>query len=759
MKRIISLITAMIVAFSFVGATIVKKSDMTLQLSADNISYEVSSELYGMSLEDTGFACDGGLVSNLVNNNSFENADSDLTAWSVDTAEHEVLDEGGLNDNNKSYLSVTVDESGSLVNNGFTELYNYKTYDYNSRKASAPDMGFKAGEEYAFSAYFKNVDFDGTVTVSLHAGENDEKYQFDINDCQDWKKVSLTIKSDVTADGCLAISFEGSGTLYIDFVTLVPKNSYGYDSEGWKYVSLRTDLYDALKELSPKFIRFPGGRTTESDSLEELYSWKDTVGPLEQRRQSRSMWNSNASGYNYINTNFMGYHEYFTLCSDLGASPVPVVNAGVIYQKDSDYDKTAEEYANGAMTADKWQEYLDAVALRPGTDEWNEYVQDILDLIEYANGGTDTEWGANRAENGRTEPFNMKYIAIGSEGYGEVYWRNFDAIYNEIKAKYPDITVIAAAGDVTEDEDYNNMRSSLNSKYRDIIVDEHRYTDSIYRPMSTDLYNFYERSGAGVMVGEYSAKNNSIGTVWTKNNIWSAIENASYLTGLERNGDVVKMSAYAPAFAKVNAQSRDTALVWFDSQDTVMTPDYYVQMLFANNYGTHYVTADFDMRNNGIYHSVTVDKANEVLYVKLINSTRTNHTIDISLDGFSNVNNVTVQYMDETFKAACNELGEQLCVAPSQAELAVEENTVNYEIGSYSVSVIRIPYGKCDASLLFELPETDITQPYIHPAISVAIPCGLGAMVLITGIVILFVRIKHHKDVLKDQAEENKNKK
>lgn len=744
MKRMISLLITVSMLFMFVGALPSKKADYNLNISYDNVDYEISNTLYGLSMEDISFGCDGGLVSNLVNNNSFEYDANSLTGWTVDAANYNISSEDNMNENNKQYLKVTVSETATVRNLGFTEIYNYRTYDYNEKKASTADMGFKSGETYAFSAYFKNEDFKGNISVSLEARGNSEHYNFTIDDCEKWTKKELLLNSNTTADGALKIVAEGEGTFYIDFVSLVPTSSYGYKSDEWQYISLRTDLYETLKELSPSFIKFPGGCLAEGDTLENLYNWKDTIGPLEERKQQSNIWSDDNNGRNYINTNSMGYHEYFTLCDDLNAIPIPVVNAGIVCQELCGYSDKAEQYKNGALTTEDWESYLDEIAIRPGTEEWEIYVQNIFDLIEYANGDKSTRWGSQRIKNGHEEPFNMQYIAIGSGNWGEVYWRNFDALYNEIKEKYPDITIITNVGTVYEGESFDDAWLTVNSKYRDTVVDERYFTENGYLFNNNDRYDSYERSGAQVFVSGYAASSDT-GTIQTKANIFAAIENASYLTGLERNGDVVKMVAYAPTFSKVNAQCRENSLIWFDSQQTVLTPDYFTLMLFSNNCGTNYITTDFNEIENGIYQSTTVDTKEQVIYVKLVNNSTKDKNVDINISGFENVNNPSAQYLSENFKSACNEIGENIKVAPRTEYLSVSDNTVSYEIKGLSVNVIRIPYGDNNGSSLYELKDYGLVIPYVHPIIEVVIPCVIGTVILVTGIAILLSKYKERK--------------
>lgn len=741
MKRAVSLfiVLAILVSVTVIAFTYPKKGEELL-ISKDNISYDISDSLYGVSLEDVNFACDGGLVSNLVANNSFEYEADIFYGWSIDAQSFSVQKKDGLNKNNQNYLSVTVDGEGTILNNGYTEIYDYKTYNFNEKKKNTADMGFEKGEKYEFSAYFKNVNFDGELTVSLKAKGNSENYIFKLTECDEWTKMIFQLESEVTADGGLLISVNGTGTFLMDFVNLVPVSSHGFHDEEWKYTSLRTDLYESLEELSPKFIRFSGGLLAESDSLEGLYSWKNTIGPLENRTQSFNPWRDDENGRSYNNSNAMGVYEYFLLCEGLGASPIPVISAGISSQSRNGYAEMWESYKNGALTEDEWQSYLDTIALRPGTPEWDSYVQDVFDLIEFANGNAETQWGSVRAENGHEKPFNMKYITIGNEAYGDVYWRNFEELYKAVKEKYPDITVIASAGADIGGDNFKEAMGIANSKYPDIMLDEHYCTEGGYLFNSLSKYDSYERNGAKVIVGEWSAKSDGYGTIQTKNNIWSAIEEAAYLTGIERNADAVSMISYAPALAKVNAQCIDVNLIWFNSHEVCLTPDYYTQLLFANNLGTQYISTDLNMADSGVYESVTVDTKEQVIYVKLVNSQYKNVDLTLDIQGFGNVNTASNQYLSETFKAACNEIGEELHVAPKEKTYSLNDNKLNFTLEGLSVNVIRIPYGENDASSLYALPEIGIVTPFIHSAFKVAIPCVITLLLIITGIAVLINR-------------------
>lgn len=766
-----------------------------LNISADKISHDVSDMLYGIFIEDISKAGDGGLVSNLVYNNSFEyndtseeNAALNESYWTFTNIDHKISTQDPMNENNTHYEELSVSGTGRITNLGCVEHWDYKTYDPNKKLQQTADMGFKEGLEYDFSCYIKNVDFDGTVQVYLDGDKNPASaYQLDISNTKaDWRKIETTLKSAATEDGGLTIEFSGTGTLYMDFVQLIPHDAYGYGQDEWQYTTLRADLVDAIQKLDPSFIRFPGGCFCEGDSLERLFDWKATIGPLEEREQSYNVWRNDDAGDYYINSNAMGYGEYFNLCADLGAEPIPCLNVGLTCQGRNGFDINVDAREKLSMTDDQFRQYLidvrgyaqddtdgiesrieevnalgytseadfdaylETIALTPGTAEWENYVQDILDLIEYANGdATTTYWGAIRAANGHEQPYDLKYIGLGNENWGDVYWRNFDALYKEVKAVYPDITVITTSGTWLGGADFDRAWEEANSKYRDCYVDEHYYTNDSYMYEINNRYDSYDRDGAKVFVGEYAATSPGIGTIQTKSNLLEAIEEAAYMTGFERNSDVVAMTAYAPTFAKINSQNWAVNMIWFDSQKTVLTPSYFTQMLYANNIGTNYVDASFagDIPVTELAQSVTVNEEEQAIYIKLVNSSGSERAVDLNLSGFGNINYASNQYICADYKSACNEINTEYYVAPQEEQLAVNGETVTVNTGKYSVNVIRIAYGSNDGSTLYQLPEDlpEQVSGYLPPALRVAIPCVIGVVVAGAVIAVIAVKISNKK--------------
>ena len=745
MKRIVSLILVsvliMTVLFSFTGGTVSEKINPTLTVSADNISYRISDSLYGVSFDNQSYMTDGGLLSELVNNNSFEYADAPTAGWKFDGVKYTASTAAKMNENNTQYVQITVDGSGTVENFGYTEIFNNKSFQFNNRKAQIGDMGFKEGETYVFSAFFENIDYNGAISVSLNAQGNTEKQMFNINDCEDWTKVSVEITSEVTADGSLVLTFEGEGSLFMDAVSLVPKSSYS--NKNWKYISLRPDLYDAVKGLSPSFIRFYETNTVDEDG--NIYGWKSTIGPLETRKQISTTFDD----IFYVNSNAMGFYEYLVLCEELGATPVPVLNIASFEDdaKNNDIERAlSESEEETTEVTENEEETPEEVTVEP-------YVKNVLDFIEYAIGDESTEWGKKRIEDGHKKPFELEYIALDDEKIDGGYYERFSEVYNAVNEVYPEIKIITNSGSSLKNENYVSTVQNFDASYKNVIVNEYYGSGKINLYKNVHRYDDYERSAAQVTVDNFASGAGEIGTVITRNNIGSAVENTAFLTGLERNSDFVKMASYKRLASKRNAQTDKVSLMWFDSQNILLTADYYSQMLFANNMGTNYISTDFDMEDKGIYQSVTVDTSNKVIYVKLVNTTNKTHKLNIAVEGFKNVNNPSVQFITENFKSAYNDFDEQLHVAPEENQLTVKDNVIECDVGTYSVNVVRIPYGKNNGKGLYELPEHDIVSPYIHPAAENALPIMLVAIIFITGVVILGVRIHHHKDIRKNDAE------
>ena len=810
MKRLVSVLSVLaLLATGALAFPANAKSAVNLNISANNISHEVSQTLYGAFIEDISKACDGGLTANLVYNNSFEYNDLpegnttedgvvlNETAWQFSNVNHSVESENPMNKNNLNYELLTVSGKGIITNLGCTEDWDYKTWTPNPDKQSSADMGFKEGEAYAFSCYVSNVDFEGALYVGLASKANENNLtELDISKAgAGWIKLSAELVSNATEDGGLSIILQGEGSLCLDFVSLVPVTSYGYGNPEWQFAQLRSDLAQTLIDLNPAFIRFPGGCFCEGDSLERLYDWKATIGPVEERVQTYNVWRNDVAKDYYINSNQVGYGEYFNLCDDIGAEPLPCLNVGLTCQGRNNYDFNVDAHEKLSMTDEEfrqylidvrgywpdddggiewrtnevnnlgyqseadWTAYLESIALTPGTPEWDNYVQDILDLIEFANGDkTTTYWGALRAAYGHEEPYNLKYIELGNENWGEVYWRNFDALYKAVKEKYPDIQIITTAGTWLEGDAFDYAWETANEKYPDCFVDEHYYTGQSYLYDHNDRYDNYTRDGAKVFVGEYAATADGYGTMQTKSNITEAVEEATFMTGFERNGDVVAMTCIAPTFAKVNAQNWTINEIWFDSQSVALSPAYYTQMLFANNLGMEYINAEFDgeVSLRELAQSVTVDQREQAIYVKLVNSSGKPQTVNLNFSGFDGINAASIQHLSAKFPSACNEVGKSVYIAPVEETLGISGETVSVEAERYSVNVIRIAYGDNSGDGFYHLPDnTPVAKFYIPLVFRIAIPSICGVVILVIAAAVIITKaIKKRRNRKPENGEE-----
>lgn len=556
----------------------------------------ISPDLFGIFFEDISYAADGGLYAELIQNRSFEYTGSDHRGWNPMTAweytpkgfaygKISVETKSPLNENNPHYVVLDIQDAGK-------EGLGITNYGFNG-------IPVKEGEQYDVSLFANKLTGNAMpVTVSLRNKKGDiyGETTFDIKD-KNWQKYagSITVnKSDDSA--CLVIIAKGIGELAIDQVSLFPKHTFKSRQNG-----MRVDLGQAIADLHPKFMRFPGGCLVHGDGIANIYNWKNTIGPLEARVDQRNIWN-------YHQSVGLGYFEYFQFCEDIGAKPVPILAAAVSCQN------SGGTWAIGG-TGQKGIPMQDMQA----------YIQDVLDLIEYANGPATSAWGAKRAAAGHPEPFHLQYLGIGNEdkmtpGFEE----RFTMIYNVVKAKHPEITVIGTAGPFSEGEDYEKGWEIVN-KLKVPVVDEHYYNDPEWFLKNNLRYDKYDRKKAKVYVGEYASKGNKF---------INAISEAAYMTSLERNGDVVHMASYAPLLAKKGNTNWNPDLIYFDNTGVYPTVNYYVQQLFSSNTGDVYISdvVTFERKKDStLAASCVKDTKTGDIIVKLVNAGGTDAKINVNL--------------------------------------------------------------------------------------------------------------------------------
>lgn len=533
----------------------------------------ISPSLYGIFFEDINYALDGGLYPELVQNRSFEFSNivtreyNGLYSWNiiesgVGSGIITTSNIDPLNENNTNYLKLTVTVPGDGVgvwNTGFP----------NENTTGIPGMVVIKNEKYEFSMFVRSSDYTGPIEVTIE-GENgtvyakeelnvkdekkkhsqfckkDDKGKFN-NLTDQWSKFFCTLQTNTSYEKAkLVVKIKGIGTIDMDMVSLFPKKTWHNRRNGVRY-----DLGKKLAEMNPKFVRFPGGCIVEGDRIDNMYKWKDTVGKLEERKMNYDLWYSVAFPY-YHQSFGIGFFEYFQMAEDLNAEPVPVVNAGLTCQ------------ARRPV----------AIPLR----ELQPFIDNALDLIEFANGGIDTEWGKLRAEMGHPKPFNLKYLAIGNENWNQVYFERYEAFAAAIREKYPEIKLITSSGPQAEDSLFIEARQWIQNGRADAnLVDEHYYRDPGWFYNNINRYDNYDRKLPKIFIGEYASRENTMR---------NALAEAAFMTAIEENADIIELASYAPLFAKQNFIQWTPDAIWFNNKTSFGSVNYHVQKMYMNNTGT-----------------------------------------------------------------------------------------------------------------------------------------------------------------------------
>lgn len=564
---------------------------------------KVSPTMWGVFFEDINMGADGGIYAEMVKNRSFEFL-KPLMGWSpkgkkIGEGDLLVQNRQGANLANPRYLTATIKgaakgEAG-ISNEGFKG-----------------GMGIKKGLNYDFSLMYRQQRPGITLHVELVDEENKVLATGLLKPADasgQWKSQELSFKADATASKArMNIWFEGNGVLDMDMISLFPSDTWKGRKKG-----MRGDMIQMLADMKPGFIRFPGGCIVEGTDLANRYQWKKTIGPIEERQLIINRWNtefSHRASPDYFQTFGLGFFEYFQLAEDIGAEALPILNCGMACQFN-----TAE-----------------VVSL----DQLDRYIQDALDLIEFANGDASSEWGKVRASMGHPEPFNMKYLGVGNENWGPQYIERAKAFQQAIKAKYPAMNLIYSSGTGPDNDEFRYLDKELRDMKADII-DEHYYRTPEWFLKNAARYDNYDRQGAKIFAGEYAAhiKGDATGS---NRNIWqAALAEAAFMTGLERNAAVVNMASYAPLFANTEGWQWAPDLIWVDNMNIYGTPNYYVQKLFSTNRGTQVSPALANGKSlsgqDGLYVSAVVDSIKKEVIVKLVNTNETERTKQVTFEG------------------------------------------------------------------------------------------------------------------------------
>lgn len=593
-KRLLSCIIA---ASSLLGAY---AQTHTFDVNTKKVGAKVQPTMYGIFFEDINYAADGGLYGELVKNRSFEFPDA-LMGWKA-FGKFEVKNDGPFE---RCPHYVVLGYSGH--NDAATGLQNEGYF----------GIGIEKAEDYRFSVWAKAVSGDATVEVSL-VDENtmEEHQEFATAELKvsgnEWKKYELVLKPAKTVQKAnLRLLLKGKNSVALEHVSLFPKHTFKDRDNG-----MRRDLAQALYDLHPGVFRFPGGCIVEGSSLEQRYQWKNSIGPVENRPLNGNRWLSTFNYRlfpDYYQSYGLGFYEYFLLSEDIGAEPLPVLNVGMACQ---------------------YQNWNNPKAHVP-VDSLQPYIQDCLDLIEFANGDVNTTWGKKRAEMGHPAPFNLKFLAVGNEQWDNLYYERLRPFVKAIKAKYPNIKLIGTSGPDSEGEMFDKGWKAMKELKAD-LVDEHFYRDEHWFLSHGLRYEGYDRKGPKVFAGEYACHGK--GKKW--NHFETSLYEAAFMTDLERNADVVDMATYAPLFAHVDGWQWRPDMIWYDNTRMFKTVSYYVQQMYACNKGTNVLPLTMNGKavagqegQDGLFASAVVDKQKGEVIVKVANTSDKTQEVTLNLNG------------------------------------------------------------------------------------------------------------------------------
>ena len=614
----------------------------------------ISPDLFGIFFEDINYAADGGLYAELIQNRSFEYSSADNPDWNFFTA-WELVQHGGkcsisleteqpIHPNNPHYLVLNVDGEVGLRNTGFDGIV------------------YKARDCYDVSLFARAISGTvGAITVRMETRTGEVLGEAELPPpTGEWAKYTTTIRAaNDEKHGRFTLLIQGTGAVALDVISLFPQKTFRNRLNG-----MRADLAQVIADLKPKFMRFPGGCLVHGDGLENMYRWKDTIGPIETRREQFNIWN-------YHQGVGLGYYEYFQFCEDIGAKPVPVVPAGVCCPN------------TGARFNGLWEQGQCGLPMEAMPD----YVQEVLDLIEWANGPATSTWGAKRAEAGHPEPFGLEYLGVGNEDrITPIFKERFKMICDAVKARYPEITVIGTVGPRPAGEDYDEgwkFARELNLE----MLDEHGYKEPDWYWENLERFDAYDRDASAVYLGEFAAHD-----VGRRSTLRSALAEAAYMTALERNGDIVRLASYAPLLGKQRRLQWEPDLIYFDNTSVFPTINYYVQQLFSLNSGDYYLPTNVCFEQaKALAVSCVQESVGGDLIIKLVSRADVPVRAQIDLSGSVSLApnaTCTVLTADPMSENSYSFWHTQI-VKPETRVIAVASQ-FSYEVPAHSLNVIRI---------------------------------------------------------------------
>ncbi len=616
----------------------------------------VQSTMYGIFFEDINFGADGGLYAELVVNRSFEFPNR-LAGWTT-FGNVTVSDVKPAYDRNPHYITIETpghkEKQSGVENRGFFGIGLKKDMTYTCNVTAR--LHLLNGKQAKI-----RVEIVGDDDVPI------DKKSITVTGNK-WAKYSVELKSNKTVEkGLMRIFLEGGESIDLDHISLMP-------GDNWN--GLRADLVKDLEDLHPGIFRFPGGCIVEGTDLETRYQWKNSVGDAENRPLNENRWRDTFPYRlfpNYYQTYGLGFYEFFLLSEKIGAEPLPILSVGLACQY-----QNADDDPNAHVAVDDLQPYID----------------DALDLIEFANGDTSTKWGKLRADMGHPAPFNLKQIGIGNEQWGEVYPVRLQKFLEQIRAKYPDIKICGSSGPSASGDKFDYGWEQMRKLNAD-LVDEHYYQTPEWFLENAGRYDNYDRKGPKVFAGEYACHVKDKGNEPTvaMNNFNAALCEAAFMTGLERNADVVYQATYAPLFAHVEGWQWRPDCIWFDNLRSVRSINWYVQMLYGTNKGTNVLSLTENGKavegNDGMYASAVYDKDKKQYIVKVANVNDADRSISINFKGVKSLQNGTAITLHSDDMDATNSLENPNNVVPKESSVEVSGTNVSVTVPAKSFVVYK----------------------------------------------------------------------
>ena len=642
--------------FLLLSALTLHAQQHNMVIQADQIGAQIQPTMYGLFFEDINYGADGGLYAELVKNRSFE-FPQNLMGW-VTFGNVKLMNDGPF-ERNPHYVRLGNSGHGhkhtGLENEGFFGI------------------GVKKGAEYRFSVWARGQ--KQRIRVELIKNSTMEENQVfaarDLEiDSKEWKKYEITLRSNLTEPKAhLRIFLTSGGTLDLEHISLFPVDTWMGRENG-----LRKDLVQALYDIKPGVFRFPGGCIVEGTDLETRYNWKNTVGPIENRPLNENRWHYTFTHRffpDYFQSYGLGFYEFFLLSEDIGAEPLPILNCGLACQ-----------FQNSNPEA-----HVAVCDLEP-------YIQDAIDLIEFANGDTSTTWGKLRADMGHPEPFTLKFLGIGNEQWGPEYPERLKPFVEALRKAHPEIKIVGSSGPNSEGDQFEYLWPEMKKLEVD-LVDEHFYRPEAWFLNSGMRYDSYDRNGPKVFAGEYACHGR--GKKW--NHFNAALMEAAFMTNLERNADIVHMATYAPLFAHVEGWQWRPDMIWFDNLRSVRTCSYYVQQLYALNKGTNVVPLNMDGKpvagvegQDGLFASAVWDSESQSYIVKVINTSDKAQPVELSFAGLGKKESLadgTITTFHSDNPDLDNTVDNPTAIIPVESKITIEGNTLKTEVGAKSFAMYK----------------------------------------------------------------------